>query len=306
MVRRMTKARRAARPVVHASKWQAECALINRQKGKQRWWMSFRRRCMIVGAAMVLLHLAVGGWWVVHTGQIQAAYMAAQLWMGDQTKLAGFEVKRIEIEGSKKVPPMIIVEAMGVKVGDPILPLSIRDMRDKLEALPEIRSARVERNLPNILHISVEEREGAALWQHLGKHQLIDRDGTVLANQEREAGKRYLVLVGEDAPSHAQAFFAMLSRTPELAAEVVAAKRIGKRRWNISLRNQLVVKLPQEAPQQAWLRFAQMVRDEQLLDRAIKAIDMRIEDRLFIATDPDDGPTPAGAIQPVLTSAHDT
>lgn len=306
MVRRRRTVRRVAPQPVHTSQWQAECAAINRQKGKQRWWMSFRRRCILVGSIMLVLHLAAGTWWVLHTGQIQSAYLAANLWFGDQTKLAGFEVRRIEIQGVKKIPPMLIAQAMDVKVGDPILSLSIRTLRDKVEELPEIRNARVERYLPDTLFVSVQEREGAALWQHAGKHQLIDWDGTVLANQEREHGRRYLVLVGEDAPRHAQIFLAMLKQTPELQGKVVAAKRVGKRRWDVTFSNDMVVKLPQDEPQKAWKHFAQMVSEQQLLDRAIQAIDMRIEDRLFIAIDPAQATPPASEVKPTLTSAHDT
>jgi hypothetical protein len=46
--------------------------------------------------------------------------------------------------------------------------------------------------------------------------------------------------------------------------------------------HELVVMLPEEDPQAAWSRFARLVEKEALLSKAIRSVDMRVEDRVFI------------------------
>ncbi|MFZ4542213.1 MAG: cell division protein FtsQ/DivIB, partial [Rickettsiales bacterium] len=61
-----------------------------------------------------------------------------------------------------------------------------------------------------------------------------------------------------------------------------AAVRIGQRRWNVQLARDVVVMLPEEKPAEAWKRFATLVEKEALLSKAIRSVDMRVEDRVFI------------------------
>jgi cell division protein FtsQ len=95
------------------------------------------------------------------------------------------------------------------------------------------------------------------------------------------------VLVGADAPRHAEALFALLSSEPALFERVVAATWVGDRRWDLRLDNQVDVMLPEQDPQTAWRLLAAKAREEALLERAIRAVDLRLlPERIRLRLDP--------------------
>ncbi len=71
-----------------------------------------------------------------------------------------------------------------------------------------------------------------------------------------------------------------------MRAHVVAAVRVGQRRWNLTLRNGCDVMLPEGEEPAALHRLALLQRDQQLLVRPLAAIDMRLGDRLVVRPRP--------------------
>jgi len=75
--------------------------------------------------------------------------------------------------------------------------------------------------------------------------------------------------------------------------------RIGERRWNLKLHNGADVLLPEGAEAAAIARLAALQREQQLMDRPLVAIDMRLPDRLVLrqvaAPAAPEAPRPTGA-----------
>jgi cell division protein FtsQ len=221
------------------------------------------------------------------TGQLAA--MTARL--GDrfieESARLGLAVAEIEVEGRAMTTREAILRAVGAERGSPILAFSPAQAKAQLETLPWVRSAAVERQLPDTLHIALVERTPFAFWQRQGKLVLIDREGTVITGDRLERFTGLIVTVGEDAPRHAAALLDMLGTQPEIAGRVVAAIRIGGRRWNLHLDNGIDVQLPEEKPQDAWAQLAQLERTSRLLARDVQVVDMRLPDRLVVRVTPD-------------------
>ena len=142
----------------------------------------------------------------------------------------------------------------------PLLAVDTAAAKERLETLAWVERASVARMLPDTVQVRLLERQPLALWQRDGRFEVIDRAGAVIegALHERPEEYRHLrVLVGDDAPQGAAALFALLSTEPALSARVVAATRVGGRRWNLHLDNQVEVWLPERtrsAPGVCWRR----------------------------------------------------
>jgi cell division protein FtsQ len=58
--------------------------------------------------------------------------------------------------------------------------------------------------------------------------------------------------------------------------------RVGERRWNLQLKNHLTVMLPEGHEAAALARLTQLQTQQQLLDRPLLSVDMRLPDRLAV------------------------
>ena len=199
----------------------------------------------------------------------------------------GLVVEDIEVEGRAMTGRDAILHAIGATRGTPLFAVSPSQAKAQLEALPWVRSAAVERRLPDTLHIRLVERQPLAFWQRQGKLVLIDRDGAVITGDRLERFPGLIVIVGDEAPRRAAALIDMLASQPDLAGRVVAAVLVGGRRWNLQLDNGIGVQLPEDGSDAAWARLAELEHSSRLLARDVQIVDLRLPDRLVVRVNPE-------------------
>lgn len=223
--------------------------------------------------------------------------------LGHATSGMGLDVQRIVVEGRQKTSEAAVLAAIGVTTGDPILSFSAATARAKLEALTWVRSAIVERQLPGTIRVVLTERAPFAVWQNQGKFALIDRAGNVVTDSEIATfADKLPLVVGVGAPQAAAALLDTLAQQPDLVPRVVAAIRVGDRRWNLCMTSGADVLLPEGAEAQALGKLAELQTTKALLDRPLQEIDMRLPDRLRLRPMVDGpcgqrpGQTPAQAV----------
>lgn len=216
-----------------------------------------------------------GGWDVESIERARANIIAV-------TARAGLTVNDVIVQGRGRTSGDAVLGALGAARGTPILEISPSEAKARLEALPWIRSAAVERLLPDTLFVRITERQPLALWQRKGKLELIDREGMVVAVPSLDEFSDLIILVGDDAPKAASALLEMLASEPALRSHVSAAVRVGGRRWNLKLDNGIDVALPEENVGAAWHQLAQLDRTDGLLKRDILMVDLRLPDRLVL------------------------
>jgi cell division protein FtsQ len=214
----------------------------------------------------------------------------------------GLVVGNIEVDGRAMTAKAAILRAIGATRGTPILAVSPSAAKAQLETLPWVRSAAVERQLPDTIHVTIVERAPFAFWQRQGKLALIDRDGTVITDTGLDRFPGLIVLVGDDAPQNAAKLLEMIASEKTIADRVVAAVRVGGRRWKLHLDNGIDVELPEENAAAAWKQLAELDRDSQILARNVVDIDMRLSDRLVVRTVPEPAKEPVKKGRPTAKS----
>jgi cell division protein FtsQ len=246
-----------------------------------KWKMGARRvRRLLrptIFAAMILVLMVLGAGLLrlaSHGGTLsqRVAAVGAEL---------GFRVGSILVQGREKTPDDSITQALGVRQGDPIFAVSLPEAKARLEKIAWVRSATVERVLPGTLRIVLDERRPFAVWQNHGNFTLIDQAGNVVSDSNIAAFVPVLPLVvGEGAPSDASRLIDLYNKYPPLAGRVLAAIRVGERRWDLCMTSGAIVQLPEGAEDPALARLADLQTGKQLLDRPLSDIDMRLPDRL--------------------------
>jgi cell division protein FtsQ len=247
-----------------------------RRRRAPRW--AWRIGAVALGLALVVVggfaaHRA--GWDAEGVERVRAKVLAL-------TAQAGLTVNDVMVQGRGRTSVAAILAALDAARRMPMLAISPSAAKVRLEALPWIRSASVERLLPDTLYVQVTERQPLALWQRKGKLELIDHEGSVVAVPSLDEFADLVILVGDDAPKAAPALLAMLASEPALQSHVTAAVRVGGRRWNLRLDSGIDVELPEDNVGAAWHQLARLDRTDGLLKRDILKVDLRLPDRLVL------------------------
>lgn len=242
-----------------------------------------RRGLVLASSALaVAVALAGSGLWLHESGAGARLAASAGQRILAATARFGLAVHDVEVEGRQRASREALLDALGVVRGMPILAVDPGAAKRRLETIPWIRSADVERRLPDMLHVRLVERQPLALWQRQGKLVLVDREGVEIPGERPEAFANLIVLVGNDAPANGAALLEMLATEPSLSGHVAAAVRIGGRRWNLRLDNGIDIALPEDDPSAAWHRLAGLERSQGILEREIVMVDLRLPDRLVL------------------------
>jgi cell division protein FtsQ len=239
------------------------------------WWSGFIGAITIIPAA--LWYTGKADKWLEMAEQ-ESVHLSAEF---------GMTIKNIEVSGREKTDTNALLAAIGQKPGTPIITFDVEAARERVEELSWVRSAKVERQLPDTLIVSIVERKPLALWQTEGRdHVLIDGDGEQLQNYELGDYLDLPVLVGDDAPKAAAEMLITLQTIPHLYDQITGAQRIGHRRWNIQLANGMFIRLPEENMELAWRRLEMLDREHGILDRDVLIVDLRLPDRTFVRLTP--------------------
>lgn len=205
----------------------------------------------------------------------------------------GLSVQEVFVDGRVETPADDVLHVLDVSRNEPILSFRPSEAKAELERLPWVKSASVERRLPNVVYVRLTEREPLALWQRHGQLTLIDRDGVPIPGADVARFGGLPVVVGDGAPPRAAGLLALLATEPDLARRVSAAVRVGDRRWNLRLDmgdgRAIEALLPEENPGAAWARLAELERDKGLFEHNITAVDLRFPGRLVVRVVPPPG-----------------
>jgi cell division protein FtsQ len=205
---------------------------------------------------------------------------------GAVAAIAGSRVRSVIIEGRGNTPESMLNAALEVKKGDPILSFSVAAARARIERLSWVGVATVERRLPGKILVSLQERRPFAVWQHEGRFVVIDRNGQVVSNEDAVQFDSLPLVVGAGASLAAPALIDALNDRPLLFARVLAATRVGQRRWDLELKGGTHIMLPEGAEAAALDRLERLQENYGLLDRSLQVIDLRLPDRLMLRSVP--------------------
>lgn len=240
-----------------------------------RWLMRGVRVTLVLGAC-----IAMGTGW--RTGRLERFVASGTTEGINLLARCGFRVEEVDVAGRVHTDAKALLDVAGLSRGAPIFGVSPETIRQRIETLPWVQNAAVERRLPHTVAITILERQPIALWQHNERISMIDAAGANLGPASLEAAPELPMVVGGDAPAHAAELLAMLSVHPEIAKRVQASSWIGSRRWDLKLDNGVEVKLPEDGVADALRELAEAEASSRLLERDIVAIDLRLPGKMVV------------------------
>ena len=255
-----------------------------RYRTRAALWMARLKKAGIFGGVAVFV-IWVGAWL-----QLSGSFARAGDWVNNKTLSItadmGFKVDNILVEGRHYSDAEVLRAIINAEKGDPLFSFDPVETKALIERVSWVKTARVERRLPDTIYIGLEERKPLALWQKDQQLSLIDETGQVITNEGLKNFQDLIIVMGEDAPEHAYDLLRNLAAEPVLAERAKVARWVDGRRWDVSMKGDITLKLPETDTPLALRQVAQAQEDDGLLDKNITNIDLREPGRIVVSTKP--------------------
>lgn len=192
-----------------------------------------------------------------------------------------FAVRAVRVQGASPALERAIGAAVDLPPGASSLTLDVAAVQERVAGLGAVRNVRVTLGSDGVLRIAVDERVAEALWRDAaGTLHLVDREGVAIGPAGPRADHPALpVVLGAGAPAAMAEALALFRAVPELRPRLRAFVRVGGRRWDVALDRDLTVMLPEQGAEPALARVMALHYGEELLDRDLAVVDMRLGSR---------------------------
>ncbi len=244
----------------------------------------YARRFYRIGFVAVVLFICTFTLWLFNSSTPRSYMQSVSDNIINLTAKTGLRLERVTFEGNKYTGQEELADQLELTYGKPILGLDLEELRMDIKKQSWVKDAEVRRVLPSNIKITIDERKPIAIWQLGKKFNLIDSDGVVLTEVDSPDVLPFPLIIGEGANKEAASIFATLAHEKKLYQQVASAALMGERRWNILFNNGIEVMLPAQNMDEAWSHLAEMDKNEHILNRQIKSIDLRLKDRIYIKT----------------------
>ncbi|MBN8531377.1 MAG: FtsQ-type POTRA domain-containing protein [Alphaproteobacteria bacterium] len=279
MAKSRAVAKRRGKPVTRQA--------ATRARARKLFFRDWVRRGLVVTVTAGALSVVAWAGWFWVSGGMRSVAAGMSRGVVAMSAAAGVNLKHVVLDGREHTDVKEVQEAVALTRGVPLLSVSLEEIRARLEDLPWVRSASVERVLPSTLVIHLQERVPIALWQMQGRLALVDRDGAVIGAENVGEYAELPIIVGENAPKNTADLLQTLLTEEELYKRVTSAIRVGDRRWNVRFGSGIEVKLPEENMGEAWKYLADIERQQHVLARDVRILDLRIPGKLFVTMSPE-------------------
>lgn len=197
----------------------------------------------------------------------------------------GFGIHDIIIEGREKTSLKSLQTQINLNRNDSILKINLQELKTKIEDLPWVEKATLKRlYFPNVLQISIKEKDIVALYQTNGHFYPVDRFGNVI-QADYTPTRPLLVVVGEGAPKKLFNLLKITATSPELFARIKAAVLHNERRWDLvfdDFKTGITVKMPEENFELAWKKLVKIHNKYGIFKRKLTFIDLRYPGKVVV------------------------
>ncbi|WP_299174974.1 cell division protein FtsQ/DivIB [uncultured Brevundimonas sp.] len=194
----------------------------------------------------------------------------------------GLTLKRVHITGASAEAEPAIQRSLGLYSGQPITSLDLDSIRDRVQGVGWVKSARVVRLLPDTLIIEVKEHDRLAVWQEAGQIKVIDARGQVIKGADARRYPTLPLVVGKGADQAAAEILPLLAQRPRLMGRIDALVRVDERRWDLRLKDGSLIQLPATEQEAALIRLDALDQRERLLDLGFARVDLRTPDEVAV------------------------
>ncbi|MFX0546744.1 cell division protein FtsQ/DivIB [Roseovarius sp. S1116L3] len=191
-----------------------------------------------------------------------------------------FMVKLMSVEGASDRVAEEVRESFAYTLPASSFDMDLDAVRLAVEEIPAVAAAAVRVRQGGVLEIRISERQPAALIRVQGGLIIVDEAGVALDAAAHRGERPHLpVLTGPGAEEAVAEALAIRAAAAPLAGRLRGLVRMGARRWDLVLDRDQRILLPEEDPVRALERVIVLSEAQDMLERDIAVVDMRLSDR---------------------------
>jgi cell division protein FtsQ len=190
----------------------------------------------------------------------------------------GFKLEEVKLKGRKNVKLDDMILSIN---SDNIQLLDLEKIHTELKTNKWIDDLIISRKLPNSLEINIIEKTPIAIYQYKKKLYLVDKNGDTIS-EDIGNFKNLIHAIGYNANIHISNLINVLNEYEDIKKNIVYVSRYGDRRWNLVLKNNIVIKLPEGSIKESMEYLKSLYDSQKLFERDIEYIDMRNATRYYI------------------------
>lgn len=194
----------------------------------------------------------------------------------------GLKLEKVFIEGESVEAAAAIQRAVQLQAGQAMTSIDLDSVRQRVEQVGWVKSARIVRLLPNTLIVHVIEHDRLAIWQAGGRNMVIDSHGQVIAGADAGRYPNLPLVVGKGAEQAAAEVLPLIAQRPRLMARLEALVRVDERRWDLRLKDGGLIQLPATDQDAALIQLDALDQRERLLELGFARIDLRTPEEVAV------------------------
>lgn len=198
-----------------------------------------------------------------------------------------FMVNLMAVEGASPGVEDDIREVAQVDFPVSSFDLDLEGLRATIADIPAVASVSLRVRTGGVLDVIVSERRPVVLWRTGTGLALVDRTGVTVGGLPSRADRPDLPLIaGQGADAEVPEALEILAAARPIADRIRGLARIGERRWDLVLDRGQRIMLPADDPVTALERVIALDQAQEMLERDIAAVDVRLASRPTVRMNP--------------------
>jgi len=191
-----------------------------------------------------------------------------------------FMVKVMAINGASAALDADIREILPVDFPMSQFDIELDVLHGALMELDAVKQASVQIRTGGVLQIDVMERQPALIWRMGENLDILDATGAFIRAAVARTDYPHLPLIaGEGANMQTAKALELFAAVDPIADRVRGLVYVGERRWDVVLTQDQRILLPEQNPVQALERVLVLNQAQDLLDRDLRVVDLRLPNR---------------------------
>lgn len=191
-----------------------------------------------------------------------------------------FMVQLLAVEGASPDVEEDIRETFPYDLPASSFDIELDAVREMVAGLAPVRDVSVRIRQGGVMVAEVTERVPVALWRSADGLMVVDLEGVVIDELSARAARADLpVIAGDGADKAVAEALDILRAAAPLGERVLGLVRMGERRWDVVLDREQRILLPTDNPVRALERVIVLAQMQDMLERDVVAVDMRLAGR---------------------------